>query len=238
MKKNSGSWIGILWLWLQLLLFLNGVHSQQQNNSPPTNLKPQIYWATSVDSSNRRFQQPNEWNTVKYPNDRKWQDSAPPLYNYYPTPSYPLPPPPPPPPAPTTPEPTTTTPEPTTTMPVPPPAPVPAPSYMDQSVYTPAYQAPQPVYYDPRAPNNGYPPSRPYPYHKPNRKPTYLDKYPHKGPTFLDLLEKDKQALDTIKGHNCTKLDQSQKVWLIALVPVVILAIGVPVAAILFSGKS
>lgn len=219
-------------LWVQLFfLFLNGAYLQK-NPSSQVGQKPQVYWATSVDSSNRGFQQPDDWNAINHPNDRKWQDSAP-VYNY------PAPPPPPyvppnPEPTTTTPEPTTTTPAPTTTMYVPPPPP--PPPVLDQSAYQPAYAAP-PSYYDPRSPSYGYPPSPPVnPFFKKNKKPSYSEKYPHKGPTFLDLLEKDKQALDTIKDRCPERLKQDQKVWLSALVPVIVLAVAVPVVAILVSG--
>ena len=301
MRKGGGYWKWHLVVLVQLLLALRGVELQQTpspQQQGKAQMKPQIYWATSVDSTsnNRRFQQ-NDWSAVPATNnyhDRTWIVPGKFLAENLPPPTPPAPP------APPAPDTTVAAPPTTVAPPAPaPPAPAPpapAPSYWAPPTYAapapssywapppsnpapappsyappPSYPAPAPPSYPAPAPpayqdpNPAPPPYSPPPY-DPAPQPSYDARVPSygappspsgnyyyyypvkqvtKGPTFADLIDKDKQALAAMLPSKLSsmaplKLDPltySQKVWLSILSPIIIVAFVIPLAAILLSGK-
>jgi len=275
------------WKWhlvmvVQLLLFLHGVEMQQQQAAQKfqqqqreigSEQKPQIYWATSINSNNnRRFQQANEWDAVAQKNylDRQWGAPAPaPAPAPPPTTSAPYssptppatnppparvyaPPPAPvyaPPPAPVyAPAPTTPPYQPYPPAyldPAPPVYPDPAPpAYPDPA--TPAYPEPAPPAYYPAPPPAYAPPSYgpPPPAYGPAQSPAGQYYYynpvketTEKGPSIKDMLDLDKEALTSMLPDHKTNLTNEQKIWLSVLTPLIIVALVVPLAAILLSSK-
>ncbi|KAI9553075.1 hypothetical protein GHT06_020966 [Daphnia sinensis] len=236
---------------------------QQQRQSEPER-KPQVYWATSMDN-NRRFQQANEWDVVAQHNslDRQWPAPAPapnpwpapapapttiapatttpppaPVYAPPPAPVY-APPPAPvyaPPPAPVYVPPPTPSPYQPYMPPAPPAYPEPAPPAYPEPA-PPAYPEPAPPAYpapayDPPALSYGPAPSPPsqYYYYVPVKESK------EKGPSLKDMLEKDKEALFALLPDNNKHLTNEQKIWLSVLTPLIVVALVIPLAAILFSG--
>ncbi|XP_032795945.2 extensin [Daphnia magna] len=115
--------------------------------------------------------------------------------------------------------------------PAPPSYPEPAPpSYHEPA--PPAYNsAPAPAYDSP-APSYGPAPSPPgqYYYYAPVKESK------EKGPSIKDMLEKDKEALFALLPDNKKHLTNEQKIWLSVLTPLIVIALVIPLAAILFSG--
>lgn len=54
-------------------------------------------------------------------------------------------------------------------------------------------------------------------------------------PSFKDLIDKEKEYLSTLLPGS-DKLNDAQKVWIAVLAPLIVVALVVPLAAILFSG--
>ena len=244
------------WKWhlvmvVQLLVFLHGVEMQQQHQPTQrfqqqqreigSEQKPQIYWATSINSNNnnnRRIQQANDWDAVAQKNyiDRQWGVPVPvPAPNPQPTTSAPYSPPAPP----------ATAPPP---APVYAPPPAPAPTSPPYQPYPPSYPEPAPPAYPEPAPAYNPPPPPPA-YDQPSYGPApspagqYYYYIPvqetkEKGPSIKDMLEKDKEALSALLPHHKDNLTNEQKIWLSVLTPLIVVALVVPLAAILFSSKS
>lgn len=265
------------WKWhlvmvVQLLLFLHGVEMQQQQQPAQrfqqqqreigSERKPQIYWATSINSNNnnnRRIQQANDWDAVAQKNyiDRQWGAPVPvPAAAPNPPPTTSAPYSPPAPPATAPPSAPVYAPPPAPIY-TPPPAPVyaPAPTSPPYQPYPPAYPEPAPPAYPEPAPpayseqapayNPPPPPAYDQPSYGPAQSPAgqYYYYIPvketkEKGPSIKDMLEKDKEALSALLPHHKDNLTNEQKIWLSILTPLIVVALVVPLAAILFSSKS